>query len=61
MNPPIGSFTTWTAHAGGVDKPQAFRQRSGQVILPRTADWWEATRELRERFDVEPQKAAPIS
>ena len=45
----------------GVDQPQAFRQRSGLVILPRNVDWWEATRELRERFDVEPQKATPIS
>jgi phenylpropionate dioxygenase-like ring-hydroxylating dioxygenase large terminal subunit len=45
----------------GVDMPQAYRQRFGQVILPRNVDWWEATRELRERFDVEPEKATPIS
>ncbi|HEX5368726.1 MAG TPA: Rieske 2Fe-2S domain-containing protein [Dehalococcoidia bacterium] len=45
----------------GVDSPQAYRQRFGQVILPRNVDWWEATRDLRERFDVEPVKATPIS
>ena len=36
----------------GVDQPQAYHQRSGLIILPRSVDWWEATRELRERFDV---------
>jgi nitrite reductase/ring-hydroxylating ferredoxin subunit len=39
----------------GVDQPQAYRQRFGQVILPRNVDWWEATREARERFE------APVS
>jgi phenylpropionate dioxygenase-like ring-hydroxylating dioxygenase large terminal subunit len=43
----------------GVDQPQLYRQRSGLVILPRDADWWEATRPLRERFDApEPVRAA---
>jgi phenylpropionate dioxygenase-like ring-hydroxylating dioxygenase large terminal subunit len=36
----------------GVDNPQAYHQRSGQVIIPRSVDWWEATRSLRERFDA---------
>ena len=36
----------------GVDKPEAYRQRSGQAILPRNADWWEATKEVRERFEA---------
>jgi hypothetical protein len=36
----------------GVDKPEAYRQRSGLVLLPRSTDWWEGTKELRERFDV---------
>jgi phthalate 4,5-dioxygenase oxygenase subunit len=36
----------------GVDQPAAFRQRSGLVILPRSVDWWEGTRELRERFEA---------
>jgi phthalate 4,5-dioxygenase oxygenase subunit len=36
----------------GVDAPEAYHQRSGGIILPRSADWWEATREERERFEV---------
>jgi nitrite reductase/ring-hydroxylating ferredoxin subunit len=39
----------------GVDQPEAYRQRFGQVILPRNVDWWEATKEARERFE------APVS
>jgi hypothetical protein len=36
----------------GVDTPEVYHQRSGGIILPRSADWWEATRELREKFEV---------
>jgi phenylpropionate dioxygenase-like ring-hydroxylating dioxygenase large terminal subunit len=36
----------------GVDTPKAYHQRSGLIILPRHLDWWEGTKELRERFDV---------
>ena len=36
----------------GVDNPKAYHQRSGLIILPRSVDWWEGTKELRERFDV---------
>jgi nitrite reductase/ring-hydroxylating ferredoxin subunit len=31
----------------GVDDPAVYRQRSGGVILPRGADWLEATRDMR--------------
>ncbi len=34
----------------GVDQPEAYHQRSGGIVLPRSADWWEATREVREQF-----------
>ena len=34
----------------GVDEPGIYRQRSGSIILPRDADVWEATKELREAF-----------
>jgi len=34
----------------GVDQPEVYHQKSGGIILPRSADWWEATREVRERF-----------
>jgi phenylpropionate dioxygenase-like ring-hydroxylating dioxygenase large terminal subunit len=34
----------------GVDEPQIYRQRSGEMILPRTADWWDAYKNLRAGF-----------
>jgi phthalate 4,5-dioxygenase oxygenase subunit len=34
----------------GVDQPAFYRQRSGGVILPRSVDWFEATRDLRKAF-----------
>jgi phenylpropionate dioxygenase-like ring-hydroxylating dioxygenase large terminal subunit len=40
----------------GVDHPEVYHQKSGGVILPRSADWWEATREIRERFLVDVPK-----
>jgi hypothetical protein len=44
----------------GVETPAAYRYRSGWVILPRNADYWEASRELREGFkDGLPLEAAP--
>jgi phenylpropionate dioxygenase-like ring-hydroxylating dioxygenase large terminal subunit len=40
----------------GVEKPEAYHQRSGGIVLPRSADWWDATKAQREQFDarVEP-------
>ena len=40
----------------GVDNPAVYRYRSGGVILPRSADWLEATKELREAFVQEAKK-----
>jgi phenylpropionate dioxygenase-like ring-hydroxylating dioxygenase large terminal subunit len=34
----------------GVDQPEVYAQRSGGVIIPRNADWLEATAELRKAF-----------
>ncbi|HEY7465532.1 MAG TPA: Rieske 2Fe-2S domain-containing protein [Dehalococcoidia bacterium] len=34
----------------GVDQPELFAQRSGGVVLPRSANWFEATAELRKAF-----------
>ena len=34
----------------GVDTPAVYRYRSGGVFLPRSADWLEATRPLRQAF-----------
>jgi phenylpropionate dioxygenase-like ring-hydroxylating dioxygenase large terminal subunit len=33
-----------------VDTPSLYRQRSGGVLLPRTMDWWEGTKDLRTAF-----------
>lgn len=40
----------------GVDHPEFYRQRSGGVILPRSADWFEATRDLRRAFVEYPEE-----
>jgi phthalate 4,5-dioxygenase oxygenase subunit len=37
----------------GVDNPEVYRQRSGECILPRDAYWWDATKPMREVFEVE--------
>jgi hypothetical protein len=33
-----------------VDNPEFYTHRSGGVILPRSVDWWEATKDLRQGF-----------
>jgi phthalate 4,5-dioxygenase len=38
-----------------VDHPELYRQRSGGVILPKSADWVEATEELRTAFVERPE------
>jgi hypothetical protein len=40
----------------GVDHPEIYRQRSGGVILPRSVDWFEATRDLRRAFVEYPEE-----
>jgi hypothetical protein len=48
----------------GVDAPEAYRVRSGGVLLPEGADWVEATRELRTAFldhkDLDPALNGPL-
>jgi phenylpropionate dioxygenase-like ring-hydroxylating dioxygenase large terminal subunit len=39
----------------GVESPKAYHQRSGGIVLPRSADWWDATQHLREQFDAVPE------
>jgi phthalate 4,5-dioxygenase len=39
----------------GVDSAEVYRVRSGGVLLPRNADWLEATAELRKAFVVHPE------
>jgi hypothetical protein len=38
----------------GVDNPAVYRHRSGGVILPRDADWLEATKGLRQAVAAQP-------
>jgi phthalate 4,5-dioxygenase len=37
-----------------VDHPEVYRQRSGEMIVPRSQDWWSAYEERRARFNAEP-------
>jgi phenylpropionate dioxygenase-like ring-hydroxylating dioxygenase large terminal subunit len=39
----------------GVDNPEVYRVRSGEVVLPRGVDWWQASADLRERFGPIPE------
>jgi phenylpropionate dioxygenase-like ring-hydroxylating dioxygenase large terminal subunit len=43
----------------GVDNPEYYRLRSGGVVLPRSVDWWEGTKELRMAF-VKHEGLAPL-
>ena len=44
----------------GVDDPAVYRHRSGGVLLPRSADWLEATKELRQAFVETKPAETPI-
>jgi hypothetical protein len=37
-----------------IDEPRTYRLRSGEVILPRSADWWDGSRDLREKSLSQP-------
>jgi phthalate 4,5-dioxygenase len=45
----------------GVDHPEAYRVRSGGVLLPEGADWVDSTRELRKAFVDHPQLDAALN
>jgi phenylpropionate dioxygenase-like ring-hydroxylating dioxygenase large terminal subunit len=45
----------------GLEHPELYHQRSGGIVLPRTVDWWEATRQIREQFNAPPEEAAPLT
>lgn len=38
--------------APGVDNPELYHMRSGEFLLPRSVDWWDALRDRREKFDA---------
>jgi hypothetical protein len=45
----------------GVDEPHLYRQRSGEIILPRSADWWEGTKDVREQWQSGEKLAAEVA
>jgi hypothetical protein len=36
----------------GVDQPELYHMRSGEFILPRSADFWQALKDRREKFEA---------
>jgi phthalate 4,5-dioxygenase oxygenase subunit len=40
----------------GVDTPEMYRIRSGEVILSRNVDWWDGTDDLRHKFTAEAEE-----
>jgi phthalate 4,5-dioxygenase oxygenase subunit len=38
-----------------VDHPEVYRQRSGEAVLPREQDWWDAYTAMREQFNSQPE------
>jgi hypothetical protein len=45
----------------GVDEPWLYRQRSGEIILPRSVDWWDGTKEVREQWQSAEKLAAEVA
>ncbi len=41
----------------GVDNPEMYRIRSGEIVIPRNQDWWEYTTNLRTKFGFAEAKA----
>jgi phthalate 4,5-dioxygenase oxygenase subunit len=35
----------------GVDNPEVYRQRSGEMVIPRAQDWWNAYEQKREAWE----------
>jgi len=47
----------------GVDNPALYRQRSGEMILPKNVDWWSYYQEMRKTWQPETaqvQARAPV-
>ena len=41
----------------GVDDPELYHMRSGEFLLPRSVDWWQALQQRREQFDAVVEKS----
>ena len=44
----------------GVDDPKMYRQRSGEIILPRSVDWWDGSEHLRKQWTVPEPMATEV-
>jgi phthalate 4,5-dioxygenase oxygenase subunit len=51
----VKAFADTGSPPPGVEDPEAYRVRSGSVLLDKNVDWLEATRELRRAFVEHPQ------
>jgi phthalate 4,5-dioxygenase len=40
----------------GVDNPEVYHMRSGEFVLPRSVDWWNALKDRREQFDAKVER-----
>ena len=45
----------------GVDQPELYHQRSGEIIIPRSADWWDATQQVRESWTIQMPVEAKVT
>jgi phthalate 4,5-dioxygenase len=45
----------------GVDTPEVYRQRSGEMVLPRSQDWWQAYQNFRQSWQPVPVEATAVS
>ena len=52
-----GGVRLLDAVPAGVDDARVYRQRSGEMVLPRSKDFYEAYKEKRELFNAQPVKA----
>jgi hypothetical protein len=52
------AFADQDVEPPNVDNPQAYRLRSGEVLIPRSADWWDGSRDLREKSLAHPPELA---
>jgi phenylpropionate dioxygenase-like ring-hydroxylating dioxygenase large terminal subunit len=45
----------------GVDEPEVYSTRSGWLIMPSDADWWEGSQELRAAYVQRPDEAKAVA
>ena len=43
-----------------IDHPDVYRQRSGEMVIPRAKDWWQHYTELRQQFNAAENRAPAL-